>query len=127
MFRIKRVYLPPAPDDGLRVLVDRLWPRGLSKESAAIDLWLGAIAPSPPLRHWFGHNAGRWRDFAIRYRDELAAPERVAAIQRLRTGGRQSGVVTLLFAAREETHNHAAFLSKLLNNDCRCGKDQKET
>ena len=113
-FRTKRVYAPPQAGDGLRILVDRIWPRGLSKEAAGLDLWLKDIAPSPALRTWFGHDPARWREFQARYREELKAPERAAALERLRTLGRGSQVVTLLFGAREERHNHAVMLAGLL-------------
>ena len=115
MFRIKRAYDPPAPVDGLRVLVDRLWPRGLSKEAARIDEWLKDIAPSAELRRWFGHDPARWAEFKARYREELKTPERSAALERLREAGWRPGSVTLLFAARDVTHNHAAALLDQLN------------
>lgn len=114
MLRIKRVYDPPATEDGLRVLVDRLWPRGLSKEAAAVDIWLKEIAPSAELRTWFGHEPGRWPEFQRRYGEELSSPERSAALERLRQAVREKGAVTLLFGAREETHNHAAMLREIL-------------
>ena len=114
MFRIKRAYEPPAPGDGCRVLVDRLWPRGLSQDAAAADLWLKDIAPSKELRQWFGHDPARWAAFSKRYRAELEAPERAAALARLRELERERGTVTLLFGAREETYNHAALLQTLL-------------
>jgi uncharacterized protein YeaO (DUF488 family) len=115
VFRIKRAYEPPAPEDGFRVLVDRLWPRGLSREAAAIDLWLKEIAPSAELRQWFGHDPERWPEFWVRYRLELRTAERSAALERLRAAEREKGTVTLLFGAREATHNHAAALLELLN------------
>jgi uncharacterized protein YeaO (DUF488 family) len=113
MFRIKRAYEPPAPEDGLRVLVDRLWPRGLSKEAAAIDEWRKDVAPSSELRKWFGHDPKRWATFKARYREELRTPERSAGLEHLRALGREQSV-TLLFAARDETHNHAAALLEVL-------------
>jgi uncharacterized protein YeaO (DUF488 family) len=115
MFRIKRAYAPPTPEDGFRVLVDRLWPRGLSKEAAAIDEWRKDVAPSAELRKWFGHDSKRWATFKTRYREELKTPERSAGLERLRALGREQSVVTLLFAARDETHNHAAALLEVLN------------
>jgi uncharacterized protein YeaO (DUF488 family) len=114
MFRIKRAYEPPGPEDGFRVLVDRLWPRGLSKEAAAIDEWQKEVAPSAELRKWFGHEPKRWARFKARYREELRTPERSAGLERLRTLGREQSVVTLVFAARDETHNHAAALLEVL-------------
>ena len=115
MVRIKRVYAPPAPEDGYRVLVDRLWPRGLGKEAAAVDLWLKEIAPSTGLRKWFGHDLERWPDFAQRYRKELKSPERAAALERLRAVGRERQTVTLLFGARDEALTHATLLRDLLD------------
>ncbi len=115
MVRIKRVYAPLAPEDGYRVLVDRLWPRGLAKEAAAVDLWLKEIAPSTELRKWFGHDPARWPEFAQRYREELKTAERRAALERLREAVRDRSVVTLLFGARDEALTHARLLQKLLS------------
>lgn len=115
MVRIKRVYHPPAPADGLRVLVDRLWPRGLTKDAAAADEWLKDVAPSHDLRKWFHQDPARWPEFQARYRKELELPEPAAALARLRQAAREHKVVTLLFASREETENHAALLRDLLN------------
>jgi len=115
MVRTKRVYAPPEPGDGIRVLVDRLWPRGLSKGDAAVDLWLKEVAPSAELRTWFGHDPERWPDFQTRYRDELTAPERTAALDRLRALARERDGLTLLFGAREERYNHAVLLGTLLD------------
>lgn len=109
MITIKRVYLPPASNDGRRVLVDRLWPRGLTRDAAAIDEWLKAVAPSTDLRRWFDHDSARWVEFGIRYRKELAAPGVLAEVLRLRDLAR-TGTVTLLYAARNETENHAVVL-----------------
>lgn len=116
MFRIKRVYARAEPEDGLRVLVDRLWPRGLSKEKAAVDAWCKEIAPSPELRKWFGHDPARWPEFRSRYMNELEEPERAAAFERLRGMEADRNTVTLLFAAREESYNHAALLKELLGD-----------
>jgi uncharacterized protein YeaO (DUF488 family) len=107
--RIKRVQDVPAPDDGTRVLVDRLWPRGLKKETASIDLWLKEAAPSSELRRWFGHEPARWGEFCRRYTAELAANS--AALAPLRG---LDGVVTLLYAARDREHNNAAALAEWL-------------
>ena len=115
-FRTKRVYAPQDPADGHRVLVDRLWPRGLSKDAAAVDLWLRDIAPSPELRRWFDHDPDRWAEFQTRYREELHAPERAAALESLAEAGREEPVVTLLFGAREERFNHAVMLCALLRD-----------
>ncbi len=114
MIRIKRVYEPPTPDDGFRVLVDRLWPRGLTKEAAALNLWLKEIAPSHELRKWFHKDAARWHEFQARYRAELKTPDPAAALARLHALARDQGTLTLLFASREETRNHAALLREVL-------------
>jgi uncharacterized protein YeaO (DUF488 family) len=109
MFKIKRVYEPPAPDDGYRVLVDRLWPRGLTRKDAAIDAWLKELAPSTELRRWFGGEDASWREFARRYRKELAAPELAASLADLRARARR-GAVTLLYAKRDVQENNAVVL-----------------
>jgi len=114
MIRIKRVYEPPAPGDGFRVLVDRLWPRGLTKEAATLDLWLKEIAPSHDLRKWFHADPGRWAEFQTRYLTELETPEPAAALARLRKLAREQKTLTLLFGSRDETQNHAALLRELL-------------
>lgn len=111
------MYASPSPEDGLRVLVDRLWPRGLSKEAAAVDAWLRDIAPSTALRKWFHADPGRWTDFARRYRGELEAGEPAAALETLRAFGRENETVTLLFASREEQRNHATLLVELLGSE----------
>ncbi|MFK0299315.1 DUF488 domain-containing protein [Brevundimonas sp. NPDC090276] len=105
---VKRAYDPPAPEDGQRVLVDRLWPRGLSKENAAIDLWLKAIAPSTALRQWFGHDPARWDEFQQRYRTELEVNGEVVA--QLRDVIR-AGKTTLIYGAKDEAHNDAVVLA----------------
>jgi uncharacterized protein YeaO (DUF488 family) len=117
MFRIKRVYAPPAREDGFRVLVDRLWPRGLSKEAAAVDEWLRDIAPSTALRKWFHQDTDRWAEFARRYRAELHSAEPAATLERLRALGRDYETVTLLFGAREERRNHASLLHEILTSE----------
>ena len=111
--RIKRIYAPKAPDDGVRVLVDRLWPRGISKRRAALDLWLKDAAPSTVLREWFGHRPERWAEFQRRYREELRDS---AAVEQLREISRAQRV-TLLYAARDEEHNEAAALADFLLHD----------
>ncbi|RMG68610.1 MAG: DUF488 domain-containing protein [Calditrichaeota bacterium] len=109
--RIKRVYEPPAPNDGFRVLVDRLWPRGVKKETAAIDLWAREAAPSAELRRWFAHRTERWVEFQERYRRELqASPEHwLFLLEQARRGP-----ITLLFAARDPDHNNAVVLRDFL-------------
>jgi len=106
---LKRVYDESAPGDGTRVLVERLWPRGLSRERAHIDLWLKEIAPSRELRTWFGHDPEKFAEFRRRYEDELASQTWQAALTKLRDLARQ-GPVTLVFAARETQHSNAAVL-----------------
>ncbi|MEQ9798743.1 MAG: DUF488 domain-containing protein [Salinisphaeraceae bacterium] len=110
--RIKRVYASPAADDGRRVLVDRLWPRGLSKQRAELDEWCRDVAPSPDLRKWFGHDPERWAAFRAAYRDELAAMD-TATLAPLVEAARDDRL-TLLYAARDEQHNHARVLAEFL-------------
>jgi uncharacterized protein YeaO (DUF488 family) len=105
-FRIKRVYESAEPSDGVRVLVDRLWPRGVSKARARLDYWMKDIAPSPGLRRWFGHKPERFAEFRKRYRKEIAGSEALAELRKL--GSRRR--VTLLFGARDTEHNEAAVL-----------------
>ena len=104
---IKRVYEPAADDDGRRILVDRLWPRGLSKEKAAVDLWLKEVAPSAELRKWFGHDPKKWGEFQRRYRAELDSNE--DAVQTLRQAIGK-GPATLVYGAHDEQHNQAVAL-----------------
>ena len=109
--RIKRAYDPPADDDGVRVLVDRLWPRGLRKADVAADLWLKDAAPSAELREWFGHDPVRWAGFRTRYREELSArPGVIAQLLALARSGR----LTLVYSARDEAHNQAVVLRSVL-------------
>ena len=108
--RLKRVYEPPAAEDGLRVLVDRLWPRGLSREQARVDRWLKEVAPSTGLRKWFGHDPARWTEFRRRYSSELKEHREV--LRDLL--GEAPGTVTLLFAAHDEEHNNAVILRSYL-------------
>jgi len=106
---LKRVYEQAEAEDGTRVLVDRLWPRGLRKEKAQIDFWAKDVAPSNALRRWFGHRPERWEEFAKRYRAELAAPETQPQVEALRAMTRK-GRVTLLYAAHDESMNNAVVL-----------------
>jgi uncharacterized protein YeaO (DUF488 family) len=108
-FRIKRVYEPPDKNDGRRILVDRLWPRGLTKEKASIDLWLKDIAPSTELRKWFGHNPDRWEEFKERYLAELKGNS--DQIQLLKQE-LDKGIVTLVYGAKDEDHNQAVVLQE---------------
>ena len=111
--KIKRVYDPPEKADDTRILVDRLWPRGLAKEQARIDEWLKEIAPSDALRQWFGHKPERWEEFQKRYHQELQIAERQEQLRHLRTLMRK-GTVTLLFAAKDDERNNATVLAEVL-------------
>lgn len=111
MIKLKRIYEAPGPRDGLRILVDRLWPRGLSKQRAAVDLWLKEIAPTTELRKWFGHDPEKWTEFQARYRKELRGKGEEIDLLREKS---DRHIVTLLFAARDQEHNEAVVLKKLL-------------
>jgi uncharacterized protein YeaO (DUF488 family) len=108
----KRIYAPRSDADGYRVLVDRLWPRGMTKAAASVDLWLREIAPSTELRRWYGHDVARWPEFRRRYGAELSAHGEL--LDQLLGIARREGTVTLLFAARDETHNEAEVLAEVL-------------
>lgn len=110
---LKRIYEAPADSDGFRVLVDRLWPRGVSKENARLDLWAKDVAPSAALRTALHHEDMPWEQFAMAYRAELAGPTR-AALDDLRTTAQQHPVVTLLFGSRDTQHNEAVILCEVL-------------
>ncbi|HEX4508337.1 MAG TPA: DUF488 domain-containing protein [Alphaproteobacteria bacterium] len=113
MIRIKRIYEPAAKGDGTRVLVDRIWPRGLAKEKAALDLWLKAIAPSTDLRKWFGHDPARWDEFRERYGRELDGNEEaVGQLESMIA----NGPVTLLYSAHDAEHNQAVALADYLKH-----------
>lgn len=112
--RLKRAYQAPDPEDGTRILVDRLWPRGVRKEDARIDLWLKDIAPSDELRRWFGHDTERWPEFRRRYREELKA--RANLRQKLEEACGE-GPVTLVFAAQDERRNNAVVLKELIEGE----------
>jgi uncharacterized protein YeaO (DUF488 family) len=111
--RIKRIYEQATASDGRRILVDRLWPRGVRKEDAQIDEWLKDIAPSDELRKWFGHDPARWDEFRQRYLQELQMPERRKALEHLRELTRM-GNVTLVYSARDEEHNQARVILEAL-------------
>jgi uncharacterized protein YeaO (DUF488 family) len=111
--RVRRVYDQPTGDEGLRILVDRVWPRGLRKETAALDDWAKDLAPSTELRKWYGHVPERFAEFEARYRDELAGSTGQAALDRLRELSKGK-TVTLLTATRDVDHSQAAVLAKLL-------------
>lgn len=116
MVALKRVYDEPGPGDGTRVLVERLWPRGLSKERAQVDLWLKDVAPSTELRTWFNHDPAKFTEFRRRYEAELAGEPGKTALAKLRELAEQ-GPVTLLFAARDSEHSNAAVLRDLLQQN----------
>jgi len=111
--RVRRVYDPPDPADGHRVLVDRLWPRGLSKSAVALDEWVKAVAPSDELRRWYGHEVDKFAAFRERYVAELQAPERAEALAHLRRLA-DSGPLTLLTATRDVEHSQAEVLAERL-------------
>jgi uncharacterized protein YeaO (DUF488 family) len=110
--KIKRVYEEPAKEDGKRILVDRLWPRGLTKENASIDLWLRDIAPSTELRKWFGHDPDKWKEFRKRYHQELKNNKEQVSILYEELKKR---TVTLVYGAKDEEHNEALVLKEWLN------------
>jgi len=111
LIKTKRIYEAPAADDGFRILVDRLWPRGMKKDGAPIDLWLKEIAPSEALRQWFGHDPARWAEFKKRYFAELRNKQDLVALLRQHT---RAGAVTLLYSAKDEKHNNAVALMEFL-------------
>jgi uncharacterized protein YeaO (DUF488 family) len=110
---VARVYDPPAVDGGLRVLVDRLWPRGLSKSAAALDDWCRAVAPSTELRQWFGHEPARLAEFISRYKSELTDPDRASALVELKQLGRDH-TLTLLTATKDLNLSHAPVLARII-------------
>ncbi len=112
MIQIKRVYKQSAKDDGYRVLIDRLWPRGLAKEKAHVDLWLKEIAPSTGLRKWYSHDPEKWGEFDKRYREELAGKKEL--LQQIRALEQEHGTVTLLYGAKDGEHSQAAALLEVL-------------
>jgi uncharacterized protein YeaO (DUF488 family) len=110
--KIKRVYEQPDKEDGTRILVDRLWPRGLTKANASVDLWLKDIAPSTELRKWFGHDPDKWAEFKTRYRAELRENDEQVTILKREI---DKGAVTLVYGAKDEEHNEAFLLQELLS------------
>jgi uncharacterized protein YeaO (DUF488 family) len=111
MIKIKRAYMPPERDDGTRILVDRLWPRGLTKKKAKIDLWLKDLAPSTELRKWFGHDPRKWKEFQVRYAGELKSKK--AELELLKQEVAE-GPITLVYGAKDEVHNEAVVLQRKL-------------
>lgn len=112
--QVKRIYEDPSPDDGKRVLVDRIWPRGVSKERADLDEWCKQVAPSTELRKWYGHDPARFDEFTRRYHAELTNPERAAALAHLRELARQGAMLTLLTATKDFGISEAAVLADLI-------------
>ena len=113
MIKLKRVYEKPSKGDGFRILVERLWPRGLTKERASVDLWLKDVAPTTELRKWFGHDPAKWEDFCKRYGVELE--QRKDAVNLLKQKSKV-GTITLVYAARDEKHNSAVALKEILKH-----------
>ena len=113
--RCKRIYEKRAPTDGRRVLVDRVWPRGMTREAASIDEWMKEIGPSTALRSWFAHRTDRWPEFVRRYRAELSEPSARALLQRLLDAA-DKGPLTLLYSARDESHNQAVVIASVLED-----------
>jgi uncharacterized protein YeaO (DUF488 family) len=111
--KLKRAYEPPAGDDGTRILVDRLWPRGVRKADAAVDHWMKELAPSTALRKWFGHDPARWQEFRQRYERELL--QHADQIEQLRELARK-GPITLVYSAHDEAHNDAVVLEKVVTS-----------
>lgn len=118
--RLKRAYDPAEPDDGVRILVDRLWPRGLSKADAALDDWMKEIAPSTELRQWFGHDPERWPEFQRRYRAELR--QHTQELDRIRALAKKQ-TVTLVYSAHDKEHNDAIVLREVLLEGTRSPQD----
>jgi len=111
--QLKRIYEDGSKDDGYRILVDRLWPRGFTKEKAALDLWLKEIAPSNELRKWFGHDPDKWKEFQKKYRQELKQNKEAVEILKNYI---QKGNVTLLYAAKDEEHNEAQVIKDFISS-----------
>lgn len=124
MIKLKRVYEKPSHDDGLRILVDRLWPRGVTKLAARVDLWLKDIAPSPALRTWFGHDPARWMEFRKRYFDELK--QRGDAVAQLRALI-AAQPVTFVYAAKDPEHTHALALKDFAERKSKRSRARKAT
>ena len=121
--RLKRAYEAPAASDGYRVLIDRIWPRGITRERAHLDEWARELAPTPELRQWFGHDPARFDEFRRRYTDELKAQE--AKLQELRERARHRPV-TLVYAARDTEHNDAVVLAELLRTGAQPGSAEQK-
>lgn len=114
MIRVKRIYEKSTPDDGFRILVDRLWPRGVSKSTAKVDLWLKEVAPTDSLRKWFSHDPKKWESFTSKYEKELEKNRPL--LDRIKGLEKEHKTVTLVFSAKDEQHNNALALQKILQN-----------
>jgi uncharacterized protein YeaO (DUF488 family) len=112
MIKIKRVYDKASKEDGFRILVDRLWPRGMSKDKAKVDLWLKEVAPSDDLRKWFSHDPQKWQEFKKRYEKELKDKQELLRI--IKQAEKENGTVTVLYSAKDEEHNQAVALAAFL-------------
>ena len=113
MLRIKRVYDTTEPDDGKRILIDRLWPRGISKARAQIDEWIKELAPSTELRNWFGHDDAKWEEFRSRYIQELSSPDKIKILKVL-TKEATRETITLVYGAKDVEHNNGIILKQLI-------------
>ena len=114
MIRTKRAYHPASDEDGFRILVDRLWPRGVSKDRLKIDLWLKEIAPSSKLRKWFAHDLHKWEEFRVRYQEELK--DKKPYLDQIKEIARKKENITLVYAAKDEDHNNARVLQEILRS-----------
>lgn len=124
MLQIKRIYETPAPEDGYRILVDRLWPRGMKKSTASLYAWMKEVAPSPSLRIWFAHDPERWDEFCIRYRHELGTSA-AQAVGKIISLIHEQGMVTLCYAARDKQCNHARALQEYIKEQQKKKRDNK--
>jgi uncharacterized protein YeaO (DUF488 family) len=114
MIKVKRIYQQADKEDGFRILVDRLWPRGVSKDKAKIDLWLKEVAPSDDLCNWFSHDPTKWEDFKKKYASELRGKTELT--RKIRQAEKDHGTVTLLYSAKDQEHNQAVALNDFLKN-----------
>ncbi|MDP4009377.1 MAG: DUF488 family protein [Candidatus Shapirobacteria bacterium] len=115
MIRVKRVYTEEKKEDGFRILVDRLWPRGVSKEKADIDLWIKELAPSTELRRWFGHDVEKWNEFREKYKKELI--DKKEFLDQIKNIEKNYGTVTLVYASEDEKYNLAVVLKRILSDN----------
>jgi len=114
MIKIKRIYEKPTEDDGYRILVDRLWPRGVAKNKAKIDLWLKQVSPSNELRKWFSHDSEKWNEFKKKYHSELKSEK--ISLQKIKQIEKENKIITLVYAAKDDRHNNAIVLADELKN-----------